>query len=72
MLSFEKYETRLALLGSFLTSCGLEGSLAGDIMRKAVTESIETGRPTIDILDDYCDGLRMVLRLWNRLEVTVF
>lgn len=67
MLSFEKYasdtrnelETKLALLESFLTSCGLEGSLAAKIIQRAIYESIETGRPTIDILNDYCDRLRM-------------
>lgn len=67
MLSFEKYvsatrnevETKLALLELFLTSCGLEKSLAAKLLQRAAYESIETGRPTIDILDDYCDRLRM-------------
>lgn len=67
MLSFENYardtrnelETKRALLESFLTNCGLEKSLAAKIMQLAIYESIETGRPTIDILDDYRDRLRM-------------
>lgn len=67
MLSFENYardtrnelETKLGLLESFLANCGLEKSLAAKIMQDAIYESIETGRPTIDILDDYCDRLRM-------------
>lgn len=67
MLSIEKYasatrnelETKLALLESFLISCGLDKSLAAKIMRLAIHESIETGRPTIDILHGYCDRLRM-------------
>lgn len=67
MLLNEKYacsmrnelETELALLESFLSNYGLNKSLAGDIMRKAQFESIETGRSMIDILDDYCARLRM-------------
>lgn len=66
-LSYEMNEMRneLMLLETFITGLGLDDSLAGKILQKAVYESIETGRPTIDILHDYCDRLRMGHTVWR-------
>lgn len=73
MLSLEKqlsyemneWHNELALLESFITGLGLDGSLTGKILQKATYESIETGRSTIDILHGYCDKLRMGHTAWR-------
>lgn len=54
-----EWNNELALLESCITSLGLDRSLATKILQKATYESIETGRPTLDILREYRDRLRM-------------
>lgn len=65
MLSFEErlsyvaneWNNELALLESCVTNLGFDSSLAGKMLQKATYESIETGRPTLDILREYRDRL---------------
>ena len=52
-------DNELALLESCVISLGFDSSLAAKILQKATYESIETGRPTLDILREYRDKLRM-------------
>ena len=54
-----EWNNELALLESCVTSLGFDSSLAAKILQKATYESIETGRPTLDILRGYRDKLGM-------------
>ena len=60
-----EWNNELALLESCITSLGFDRSLTTKILQKATYESIETGRPTLDILCEYRDKLRMGYTVWR-------
>lgn len=60
-----EWNNELILLESCITSLGFDRSLTTKILQKATYESIETGRPTLDILREYRDKLRMGYTEWR-------